>query len=105
MHNNCKFTDKQFVKFQELNNYVAEGETPSSIAVLAYDSNVDSFRPGDRVEMVGIYRAYGVKIDRSRSNLKAVFNTYIDLLSCSMLEENRFQVQEQKTVFSDQERR
>jgi DNA replicative helicase MCM subunit Mcm2 (Cdc46/Mcm family) len=101
MHNNCKFTDKQYVKFQELTDFVTEGETPSSIAVLAYDSNVDSFRPGDRVEMIGIYRAYAVKIDRSRTNLKAVFNTYLDLLSCSMLEENRFQVKENKTIFSD----
>lgn len=28
---------------------VMEGETPASLTVIAYDSNVDAFRPGDRV--------------------------------------------------------
>jgi DNA replication licensing factor MCM4 len=48
-HNLCTFTDKQYVKFQELPEFVTEGETPSSITLIAYDTNVDGFRPGDRV--------------------------------------------------------
>ena len=47
-------------------------------------------RPGDRVEIVGIYRAQSVKIQRIKTNLKSVFNTYIDLISIRMLEENRY---------------
>lgn len=39
-----------------------EGETPASITVIGYDENVDGFRPGDRVELIGIYRAYAGKI-------------------------------------------
>jgi DNA replicative helicase MCM subunit Mcm2 (Cdc46/Mcm family) len=39
-----------------------EGETPASITVIGYDTNVDGFRPGDRVELIGIYRAYPAKI-------------------------------------------
>lgn len=49
IHNSCTFTDKQFIKFQELPEFVPEGETPCSINLIAYDSNVDSLRPGDRV--------------------------------------------------------
>jgi len=41
---------------------VAEGATPSSLSVIAYDSNVDGFRPGDRVEVIGIYRTHPVRI-------------------------------------------
>lgn len=49
IHNQCIFTDKQFIKFQELPEYVPEGETPQSITILAYDNNVDQMKPGDRV--------------------------------------------------------
>lgn len=48
-HNFSRFTDKQYVKFQELPELVMEGETPASITVIGYDHNVDGFRPGDRV--------------------------------------------------------
>lgn len=48
-HNLCSFTDKQYIKFQELPEFVIEGETPGSVTVIAYDTNVDGFRPGDRV--------------------------------------------------------
>jgi DNA replication licensing factor MCM4 len=64
---------------------------------------VDGIRPGDRVELVGIYRAQSVKIQRIKSNLKSVFNTYIDVISYRILEENRFRTEEVqgKQKFSD----
>jgi DNA replicative helicase MCM subunit Mcm2 (Cdc46/Mcm family) len=49
MHNHSTFTDKQYVKFQELPELVTEGETPSSLTAISFDSNVDGIRPGDRV--------------------------------------------------------
>lgn len=56
------------------------------MTLLGYDSNVDGIRPGDRVEVVGIYRAQSAKIQRSKANVKSVFNTYIDLISFRILE-------------------
>lgn len=85
MHNLCQFTDKQYIKFQELPEYVPEGETPHSLTIICYDNNVDGIRPGDRVEVVGIYRAQSTKVQRIKSNLKSVFNTYIDLISFRIL--------------------
>ena len=62
IHNLCTFTDKQYVKVQELPELVAEGETPSSLTAIAFDSNVECFRPGDRIELTGIYRAQSSKV-------------------------------------------
>lgn len=55
------------------------------------------------MELVGIYRAQSVKIQRIKSNLKSVFNTYIDVISYRILEENRFRTEEVqgKQKFSD----
>ena len=60
-------------------------------------------RPGDRVEVVGIYRAQGVKVKKSRNNLKSVFNTYVDLISFNVIEDNRYKavLGDENTVFSD----
>lgn len=86
---------------------MAEGETPQSLTVICYDSNVDGVRPGDRVEIVGIYRAQSVKVQRVKSNVKSVFSTYVDLISYNILEENRFHTEEVhgKQKFSDAEKK
>jgi DNA replication licensing factor MCM4 len=105
MHNHCSFTDKQYIKFQELPELVAEGSTPSSLNVIAYDSNVDGFRPGDRVEVIGIYRTHPVRIERNKNNLRTVFDTYIDLISFNLLEENKFRIEQSRSLFSDEDRR
>ena len=81
-----------------------EGETPHSLTIICYDNNVDGIRPGDRVEIVGIYRAQSVKVQRIKSNLKSVFNTYIDLISFRILEENRFKAEQGHAVFNDDEK-
>ena len=44
-----------------------EGETPHSLTIICYDNNVDGIRPGDRVEVVGIYRAQSVKVQRIKT--------------------------------------
>lgn len=93
IHNQCVFTDKQFIKFQELPEYVPEGETPQSITILAYDNNVDQMKPGDRVEVVAIYRAQPIRVQRARRAIKSVFNTYVDLISSKVLEDDRYKVQ------------
>lgn len=40
---------------------VPEGETPNSSTMIAYDNNVDSVKPGDRIECVGVFRASGIR--------------------------------------------
>ena len=75
------------------------------MTAIVYDINVDGFRPGDRLELIGIYRAQPVKLDRYKGSLRTVFNTYIDVVSFNLLEESKFRVDQSYTTFSDWERK
>lgn len=48
---------------QETPEAVPEGETPQTVSLCAYEDLVDYIKPGDRVEVVGIYRALGKRIN------------------------------------------
>ena len=71
--------------------------------MISYDANVDGVRPGDRVELIGIYRAQPFRSDRYKGTFHTVFNTYLDLISFNLLSENRYSM-ESKAVFTDSEK-
>ncbi len=50
------FSDKQCVRIQETPDEIPEGETPYNLTAFAYDDLVDTVRPGDRIEITGIFR-------------------------------------------------
>lgn len=85
MHNLCHFTNKQYIKLQELLQNVDEGHSPAAVTIIAYDSNVDRIKPGDLIEMTGIYRCHPAAICRGKSTLSQQFNTYFDLISINPL--------------------
>ncbi len=45
-------------------------------------------------------------MQRARTNLKSVFNTYIDLISFKIIEDNRFKASSgnQSTIFNDDDK-
>lgn len=53
------------------------------VAVLAYvyDELVDAVKPGDFMELTGIYRAAGVRVVPKARTLKSVYRTFIDVNS------------------------
>ena len=57
--------------------------------------------------MIGIYRTQGQKVKRNRNTLKSVFNTYIDLISLSIIQEDRYRAAlgDKNTIFSDDDKR
>lgn len=75
------FSDKQHVKLQETPETVPEGETPQTIHLCAYEDLVDYVKPGDRVEVIGIYKAMGIRINSYKRTLKNVYRTYIDVIN------------------------
>jgi len=81
VHNDCGFQDKQMLKLQETPELVPEGETPQNVVICCYDDLVDSVRPGDRVEVTGIYRASPVSTMRGFKSLNAVYRTSIDAIA------------------------
>jgi len=78
VHNRSTFFDKQLVKIQETPEAIPDGETPHTIDVYMFDSLVDICKPGDRVEVTGIYRAKEYRANSKRRTVEAVYRTFID---------------------------
>jgi len=69
---------------------VPEGETPQTVHMCAYEDLVDYVKPGDRVEVVGIYRAIGIRINSNMRTLKNVYRTYIDVIGYVKTDAKRY---------------
>lgn len=80
IHNRCVFGDKQLIKIQETPDSVPDGQTPHSVTLCVYDSLVDRIRPGDRVEVCGIFRASPIRVNHRQRRLKSVFRTFLDVV-------------------------
>ena len=53
---------------------------------------VDYVRPGDRVEITGIYKAMGVRVNPNKRTLKNVYRTYIDVMNYVKTSVNSFNI-------------
>lgn len=89
IHNRSIFNDKQHVKIQETPENMPEGETPLTIHLCSYDRLVDFVKPGDRVEVIGIFRAQGLRINPRIRSTKSVFRTYLDVVSFTKFSKKR----------------
>lgn len=94
VHNDCNFSDRQILRLQEKPELVPEGETPQSITVCCYDDLVDSVRPGDRVEVTGIYKAAAVQPIRGWSAVSSVYRTYIDAIAITAEKKTRVEIED-----------
>ena len=56
----------------------------------AYEDLVDFVKPGDRVEIVGIYRALGIRLNANMRTLKNVYRTYIDVIGYIKTDKKRY---------------
>ena len=63
VHNRSKFADKQIVRIQEAPEHIPEGETPQTCSMCAWEGLVDTAKPGDRVEVTGVYRAVPLRVN------------------------------------------
>ena len=95
-HGQCIFTDKQLIRIQETPDEVPEGnflffvlcnkynkysgETPYTVTVYAFDALVDTVRPGDRLEITGVYRALPRRANPHNRTLRAIYKTYVDAI-------------------------
>lgn len=91
IHNLCMYSDKQHVKLQETPEDVPDGETPQTVHLCAYEDLVDFIKPGDRIEVVGIYRAQGYRINPNMRTMKNVYRTYIDVIGYIKTDSKRYE--------------
>ncbi|KAK4752091.1 hypothetical protein SAY87_020889 [Trapa incisa] len=89
VHNRCSFADKQIVRLQETPDEIPEGRTPHTVSLLLHDKLVDAAKPGDRVEITGVYRAMSVRVSPIHRTVKSLFKTYVDCLHVKKTNKSR----------------
>ena len=86
VHNRSKFSDKQIVRIQEAPEHIPEGETPQTCSMCAWEGLVDTAKPGDRVEVTGVYRAVPLRVNPRQRSVRSIYKTYVDIVHVKKLD-------------------
>ncbi|KAF2151814.1 DNA replication licensing factor mcm3 [Myriangium duriaei CBS 260.36] len=70
----CTYRDHQTISIQEMPERAPAGQLPRSVDVIMDDDMVDRVKPGDRIQLVGIYRTLG---NRNAGSGSSTFRTLI----------------------------
>ena len=70
----CTYRDHQTVSIQEMPERAPAGQLPRGVDVIMDDDMVDRVKPGDRIQLVGIYRSLG---NRNAGQGSSTFKTLI----------------------------
>jgi hypothetical protein len=71
--------------------WLMAGETPYTVSLFTFDDLVDTVRPGDRLEVTGIFRALPRRLNSHMTTMRSIYKTYVDavhfkwVLFCSVL--------------------
>ncbi|KAI7878565.1 MCM-domain-containing protein [Lichtheimia hyalospora FSU 10163] len=93
VHNRCVFADKQVCRLQETPDVVPDGQTPQTVTLCLYEDLVDVAKPGDRLEITGIFRGVPVRVNPRQRTIRALFRTYLDVVHVKRSDNKRMQVE------------
>ncbi|KAF7699474.1 DNA replication licensing factor MCM4 [Cucumispora dikerogammari] len=85
-NNKSLFSDKQIIKLQELPELIPAGMTPISVTVVAEAILIDCVKPGDRVSLIGVFKASPVKVNSISRKIRSSFRTYLTLFAMEKIE-------------------
>jgi len=75
----CTYKDHQTLSMQEVPENSAPGQLPRTVDIVVEDDLVDSCKPGDRVAVVGVYKALPSK---SQGSMNGVFRCVFKVTYC-----------------------
>ncbi|KIX05215.1 uncharacterized protein Z518_06087 [Rhinocladiella mackenziei CBS 650.93] len=70
----CTYRDHQTISIQEMPERAPAGQLPRGVDVIMDDDMVDRVKPGDRIQLVGIFRSLG---NRNAGSGSSIFRTLI----------------------------
>ncbi len=70
----CTYRDHQTISIQEMPERAPAGQLPRGVDVILDDDLVDRVKPGDRIQLVGIFRSLG---NRNAGHNSALFKTVV----------------------------
>ncbi|KAI9502304.1 MCM DNA helicase complex subunit [Coemansia spiralis] len=91
VHNRSSFADKQLSRLQETPEVIPDGQTPHTLTLVMHDELVDVAKPGDRLEITGIYRGVPVRTNPRNRTVQAIYRTYVDVVHIRRLGRSRVQ--------------
>ena len=79
----CTFRDHQMISIQEMPERAPPGQLPRSIDVVMDDDLVDQVKPGDRIQLVGMYKSLGNRVGQSTTSTfrTLMIGNYVYVLS------------------------
>ena len=86
---------------QENPENIPDGETPQTVHLCAFEELVDFVKPGDRVEVTGIYKAHRARVNANKRTMKSVYRTYMDVVCFIVTSKDRVKVHDEDFMTSE----
>lgn len=81
----CTYRDHQQISLQEMPERAPAGQLPTGVDVIMDDDLADRVKPGDRVQVIGVYRTHGGAQGSSRFRAYVLCNNVVLLSSKSTI--------------------